>query len=376
MHTTAPADILVVDDSSPNRDLLSELMREQGHAVRVAGTGEEALELARQRAPDLVLLDVVMPGIDGYQTCRQLHAEATTRSVPVLFLSGSELGSARVKGFEAGGVDFVNKPFDFHELTARVATHLALRRLQRQAEARTAELEQANQRLRELEALRQRLSAAIVHDLKSPLTPVLQNAEWLMNRPGLDGEVQEAVSEVYVAANSMHRLVLSLLDVARSSDTRLVPQRQPVAVRDWLEKATTFARLKARATGHRLQLKSQEADAFSFDPELMGRCVENLLDNALKYAPHGSPVLVSAHCRDEGGLEVRIRDRGPGIPDAMKSRIFEPWTRLDSADDPQARSSHGLGLAFCKQAVEAHAGQLAVEDAPGGGSLFVIRLPA
>lgn len=365
-------DLLVVDDSSHFVAILSTMLESRGHSVRVAMQGEEALSLARERAPDLVLLDLHMPGLSGFEVCRQLREQWA--HLPVLFLSGAHESSDKLRAFQVGAVDYVTKPFALEEVAARVETHLELQRLQLQATERAAELERLNARLTRLEAARRSFLSAVVHDLKNPLTPVLKNSEWLLAQPTADPEVTDVLHDVHVAASHMNRMVLSLLDVARGEEHALEPQHATVSLRAWLNDSLRLARLSLRSRPGRLTATAQDITV-RFDPLLMGRVLQNLLDNALKYAPHDTTVVVDAG-RDESGLRLSVEDAGPGIASQLRERIFDHWVRGELPQLPvPARISHGLGLAFCKQAVEAHGGSITVEDVAPHGTRFVVRLP-
>jgi signal transduction histidine kinase len=369
-------DVLVVDDSPQSREILTALLESRGHSVRVAGEGAEALSLAQARAPDLVMLDINMPGLSGFEVCRQLRERWPASQMPVMFLSAAHELAEKVRAFQLGGVDYVTKPFQLDEVAARVEAHLKLCRLQKQSEERAAELEVLNARLNRQEVERRRFLSAVVHDLKNPLTPVLKNSEWLLEQPTTEPEVTEVLRDVHLAANHMHRMVLSLLDVARGDAQALAPRKEPVALRTWLEESLTLARLHVRSQPGRLLASADDATV-QLDPLLMARVLQNLLDNALKYAPRGTAVRVVGRSID-GTLELSVEDSGRGIPHEARARAFDAWARLEdgrSEPDPHERVSHGLGLAFCKQAVEAHGGTIAIEDVTPHGTRFVVTLP-
>lgn len=341
----------------------------------MARDGLEAIAQANAEPPDLVLLDVQLPDLDGFEVCQRLRARWPAPEMPVLFVSATRDVQDKVRGFRLGGVDFVTKPFQFDEMVARVETHLDLKRLQQQAASRTRELEAVNERLRKLEAARSSFLSAVVHDLKNPLTPVLKNTEWLLAQSHAEeGESGDVLKDLYLAANHMNRMVLSLLDVARGSEAVLEPRAVPVRLGTWAAEAVALARLHLRSTPTRLCLEVEDGLA-CFDPVLMTRVLQNLLDNALKYSPRGTAVRVRVTPLDAGGLAVVVEDAGTGIPEWARQRVFEPWARIEQGEDPYARVSHGLGLAFCRQAVEAHGGHIHVEDAVPHGARFVIAVP-
>jgi two-component system sensor histidine kinase/response regulator len=369
------ADILVVDDAPANLQLLCGILKDRGYRVRPVPSGRLALQAAKAQPPDLILLDVNMPEMSGYQVCRLMKADETLRSIPVIFISALTEVFDKLEAFQVGGVDYVTKPFNLDEVRVRIETHLALRRLQGQLEAQNRELATANERLRTLEEARRILSQAIVHDLKSPLAALIGNAQYLLQTREVDGEVREVLGDMLASANGVHRIVLNLLDVARMEEAELVPRRQEVRVGAMLDRASATAQLYTRMTGHGLVVEGDVDAVVSVDPDLVVRVIENLLDNSLKYAPRGSSIRLVAQAAEGGGLSLRIEDMGPGVPAAQRERIFERYVRLDRDLATQARTSRGLGLAFCRIAVDAHGGKIWVEDNQPTGAAFCVNIP-
>lgn len=367
-------DILVVDDTPANLELLASMLRERGYTVRLAPSGRVALMAVEARRPDLVLLDINMPEMDGYEVCRRLRAG--DRPPPVLFLSAMTGTSDRVRAFDAGGVDYVSKPFQVEEVIARVETQLTLGRLQRETEDHAIELEQANAKLREVEALRAELANAIVHDLKNPLNGILLNTGWMLSKLELQPAAREAVEDMRSAASTMHRMVLGLLDAARAAGGGLQPNRQVVRLRDLIALIEPNARLYARGASRVVRFELGMDLQLSFDLDLVARVLENLVDNALKYSPSGTEILVDLSASADDTLRARVVDHGAGVPVESRARVFEPFARVDKGLGSGDRLSHGLGLAFCRRAVEAHGGKLWIEDVEPTGSAFCLEIPA
>jgi two-component system sensor histidine kinase/response regulator len=378
MSSTPPqflGDILVVDDALANLQLLFGMLRERGYRVRPVPSGKLALQAARAQPPDLVLLDVNMPGMNGYEVCRLMKAEESLRAIPVIFLSALSEPFDKVQAFSAGGVDYVIKPFHLDEVAVRVETHLALRRAHGKLEAKNQELAVANQRLRALEEARNVLANAIVHDLKSPLAALIGNTEYLLRHGNVEGEAHEVLEEMLASSHGVHRIALNLLDVARMEEVALVPRRQTVRLGELVDRARVTAQLTARMTGHTLDVDVDADHEVSVDPDLVTRVIENLLDNSLKYAPRRTSIRIVARAAGQG-CSLRIEDQGRGVPVAQRERIFERYVRLDGDVDANARTSRGLGLAFCRLAVEAHGGRIWVEDGVPTGAVFAVTLPS
>jgi two-component system, sensor histidine kinase and response regulator len=365
-RTPSAANILVADDTPENLRLLMTILAGEGYQVRAVPGGQQALAAAERDPPDLVLLDVNMPDLDGYQVCERLKQRPELAEIPVLFLTAMSDVTNIVRGFDVGGVDYITKPFQLDELLARVRTHLALRSSQ-------LELKESMDKLRTLERLRDDLVHMLVHDMRSPLMAILGHLAMLEEeaQAKLDPEALSDLSAAARAAEELARMANDLVDVSR-----LEAQQLPI---DWREHdlagiirevGQTFASLDTRRT---LQLRLPEELTLRCDGSLVRRVLENLLGNAFKHTPGDAAVFVSAEL-DERGARVTVADEGPGIPPEVRERIFEKFAASVLRRDRRYHSV-GLGLAFCKLAVVAHGGRIGVEPRQPRGSSFWFELP-
>jgi two-component system, sensor histidine kinase and response regulator len=370
------ADILVVDDTPENLGVVSSVLKQAGHRVRAVTSGALALEAARAEAPDLVLLDINMPQMDGYEVCRRFKQDPALAGVPIIFLSALSETDDKVRAFEAGGVDYVQKPFRAPEITARVETHLALRRFQLELEERNRDLRHSYARLESLERARHGLVQMIVHDLKNPITTIQVCAEVARDDAAVQGDTRLALDDILGVTKVLTRMVLDVLDVASSENASLRPRLQAVNLGKLLGDATRDAEKRAQQSGKTLSLALDPAlpAEVRADPNLLRRVVDNLLDNAFKYAPRETAIRLEGAAAG-ADFVVAVRDQGDGVPRADRERIFEAYSRLERDRDRAARVSRGLGLAFCRLAAEAHRGRIWVEDNAPRGSAFVLRLP-
>lgn len=357
------AEILIVDDSPDDLQLLDEFLRTQGHKTRLAVSGQVALEVARSNPPDLLLLDANMPDMSGYEVCERLQAEQRLREIPVLFLSALVGVSDKLRAFRAGAVDYITKPFELEEVAARVRTQLELRRQKRA-------LEDNLLRLKELETLRDNLVHMIVHDLRSSLTSIGLSLALLEQnlRPGASRN-RNLVRTALAGVRRLSSMTTQLLDINRleAGQMPLHPQESDV-VHTAAAAIELAAALEARS---QWRLEAPEAVVACYDAEIIGRVIENLLNNALKFAPTGSELKIAIE-RKGAFARVSITDQGPGIPSANQAQIFQKFAQLEHQNQ---RLGVGLGLAFCKLAVEAHGGQIGVLSQPGHGSTFWFTLP-
>lgn len=361
--------IMLVDDTPANLDLLGEMLRSRGYRVVAFPSGPLALAAANRHPPDLILLDIDMPEMNGFEVCERLKSAPSpaVRDVPVIFLSALTETADKLRAFGLGGVDYITKPFQFDEAAARVRTHLQLRAQQRALAA-------ANERLRHLEETRDALVHMVVHDMRSPLTVVMSNLEWLEEVPH-DPDVVQALADSSAACRGLAAMINSLLDVSRLEAAQLPVESVPTDVRSLA--LQVWHDVHARRDSRTVELALPESlDPVRCDPALVRRVLGNLLDNALKFT--GERGLVRLHVvRPPEGRTVRIEveDDGPGIPPALHARIFDKFFQVDARKQGVKRST-GLGLTFCKLAVEAQGGRIGVDSDTGRGSRFWFELPA
>lgn len=363
-----PPSILVVDDTPANLDLLCKMLKDRGHRVRPVPNGRLALRAVEVEPPDLVLLDINMPDMNGFEVCQSLKANPALASLPVLFISAMSETFDKVRAFSVGGADYITKPFHVEEVLARVAVHLTCRRLR-------TELEEQNAELRELNELRRSLTQMIIHDLKNPLSVVIANTHYLLSDHAPSEDDRAALEDTLAAAERIQRMASDALDLARAESRPLSAYKALTRVRDVLGPVVAGFSHRARDLGAAITLEGDADAAVELDRELIRRVVENLLDNALKYGVvNGEPIIVSYELGARA-LSVRVRDAGPGVPAEQRELVFEHYERLDRGTHIQRRGGHGMGLSFCRLAVEAHGGRIWVEDNAPKGAAFCFELP-
>ena len=374
MTTPASApDILVVDDDPRNRKLLEEYLQSAGYSVRMAEDGRSALAMAAERAPDLVLLDVMMPDLSGLEVCRRLKSDPATRLAQVVLVTALDGTPHRVEGLDTGADDFVSKPVRREEFMAKVRSLLRARRLLAEIEEARATLAIRNAKLEELEAMKETLTQTLVHDLKNPLAAVLGNLE-LMERKVPESALG-LVRRSKAAAWRMHQMILNLLDIAAIEEQKLFLNLEALDAAQLARKAASEMEATASARGVALEVAGDEGAALlRGDAAVLRRVLDNLLANAIEHSPSPGTIRVTVTPCDEG-IEISVADQGSGVPAEYREKIFDKFQRLEHRRAIPG-SNRGLALTFCRLAVEAHGGTIWVDDAPGGGALFRALLPA
>jgi two-component system sensor histidine kinase/response regulator len=368
---TARPTILVVDDNAENRALALATL-EDAYRVVMAANGEEALRLVAAEHPDCVLLDVRMPGMNGFEVCARIRAQPDQEHTPIVFLTAQRDVETFDAALRAGGDDFLTKPVRPTELVLRVQAALRIGRLNASNREYYELARRQRDDLMRLHLQKERLTAFVVHDLKNPVSVIDLHAQVLLRDGSLSPLSRGAATSIREEVRSLTRLIMNLLDISKSEEGKLVPAVTEVAFDVLASEVLETVNVAARARGVTLQLEVG-AVRVKADPDLLRRVLENLLDNALRHSPEDSTITLSSVERD-GDFEARIADQGAGIPSEMRERIFDPFVQVESQDRSATRSGRGLGLAFCRLAVEAHGGRLWVEDA-APGAVFFLRLP-
>jgi len=367
IHAENKATILMVDDVPENLELLSGMLKGRGYQVRAALSGKLALQAVRNDPPDLILLDINMPEMNGYEVCEKLKADQALKDIPVIFLSALSETLDKVKAFGLGGVDYITKPFQLEEVEARVETHLELRRQKQR-------LQEAYDKLSELEKLRDSLVQMIIHDLRSPLTGTFAYLKLIRDNADntLSATHSGYVAEAMKAVMQMIQMACDVLETSSMEEGRMKLKTAECDLNRILEDAISGIKPLFGKRDIRLAPAAQPVVVLA-DREIILRVIQNLLSNALKFTRDGDLILLNI---DPAGDRVRVnvKDSGLGIDPVYKQKIFDKFAQGEPRAG-QARYSPGLGLTFCKLAVEAHGGVIGVESEEEKGSTFWFELP-
>jgi len=353
--------VLVVDDNSANVQVMGQLLDGAGYNVVPASTGEQAIERARLRKPDLVLLDMIMPKMDGVEVCRRLRELPGLSDLPIIFVTGASGQDYVSRAFEMGAVDYVTKPFVAQELLARVRTHVELKR--------------ARDHLQGMLREREEITNVVAHDLKNPFT-CIRFAAQMLRRSGDDATRRtELLQEIDDCTEESLRFIQRFLTHTAEGEYLRQFKTEPLDLRELADQAIRLQRSAAEVREIRLRLDVEERPApIAADGMATRNVLQNLLSNAIRYSPAGEEVVVAVSAARTGGARCLVMDRGPGIAERDQKKLFQRFVRLAIARE-NAEYSTGLGLAIAKHDIARMGGHLWYELRPEGGSIFGFELP-
>jgi len=342
--------ILIVDDTPANVLLLEKMLTQRGYKTQSVMIGKLALEAARAEPPDLILLDIAMPEMNGFEVCEQFKADSMLKEIPIIFISALHETIDKVKAFSAGGVDYVTKPFQFEEVYARIQTHLQLRRL---------------------EKLRDDLTHMVVHDLRNPLSVIFGFLDIVEIHPDqLTSSARTFLPLARHCAEEMFAMIGSILDVSKMGAGEMKLQSVPCDLAALI--GDVLATMPPPAAHRTVTLTPPTSSpTVTADVGLIRRVLQNLLSNALKHTPAGGDVRIdiTSSCNE---VQVNVTDIGPGIAPEYHQRIFEKFSQIENGNNCMGT---GLGLTFCKLAVEAHGGRIGLKSEVNKGSTFWWTMP-
>ena len=372
MASSESVKVLVVDDNEANRLLAQHTLEDEGYEVVLAAGGAEGVAAFAHDPAECVLLDVRMPDMDGFAVCERIRALPHGSETPVLFLTALRDVDTFDRAISVGG-DFLTKPLRPAELLVRVRSAIKLRRVSGELREHYDLLRCQRDDLLRLQLQKERLTAFVVHDLKTPVGSMDLHAQVLLRSPGLSAEARESVAAIRGAARKLTRMISNLLDLSKADEGQLLPKPSDCDVRALVHEVLNELAVDAEDHGVELQ-DALEAERLHADQDLIQRVLANLVENAIRYSPRKAAVTVSSrHIAD--AVELRVSDAGRGIAPELREKVFNAFEQLGGGGERAVASgSRGLGLTFCKLVVEAHGGQIWLEDADPG-AIFCVRLP-
>jgi signal transduction histidine kinase len=353
------AKILIVDDEPITRQALEALLMGENYQISFAENGEEALTIIAAYPPDVILLDVMMPGMDGFEVCTQLKKNNHWKHIPVILITALDDKEDLAHGLDVGADEFLSKPVNSLELRSRVRSML---RIKRQYDE-----------LVNLLKLRDDLSHMIVHDMRSPLSVIQGSTDSILHRSELNELDRRRMERVQLQSQRLNGLLNDLLMAAKMEQGKLTVNRTPVDICALLRQVKENQQIIADARQIMINLELPvESWQVGLDSYLVTRLIDNLFSNAIKYSPSNSQIDVRMEMLDQERLRIKVADFGPGIAEEHRDRIFDKFEIV--ALKQQGIAQIGLGLAFCKLVAEAHNGDITVEDNDPNGSIFIVNL--
>ena len=380
LNENKPGDVLVVDDNRDNAELVASLLKYRGYKVRLVTSGKTAISSASYQPPDLVLLDIIMPEMDGYEVCKQLKANPETENIPVIFLTANVETEDMVKGFELGAVDYVTKPFNPPELLARVKTHVQLRRALQENEEQKGKLERQketledqNQELIEAAKLKEDIDQIIRHDLKGPLQAIISYPRFILRKENLTENGKQYVNNISDAGYRMLSMINSSLDLYRME--RGVYQLNPApvnivavikTVEIEVEKIRKIKNVTIKTTVLGRPLAHEDTFTVFGEELLCYSMLTNLIRNAIEASPKGESISIGLD-KMESAI-IKIVNKGV-VPKQMRTNFFKKFSTYGKT------SGTGLGTYSAKLTAEIQRGQISMATSENEGTTVTIQLP-
>ncbi len=360
--------ILVVDDNKENLKVVSNFLKEIGYQIALSLHARDALKILQENDIDLILLDIMMPEIDGYTLCRQIKTIDKLKDIPVIFLTAKTDTSDLVEGFRVGGVDYITKPFQKEELIVRVRNHIEL------AYARKEIIKQAEQ-IMKINKTKDRLYSVIAHDIKSPfanITMLLSTVAEGYLEPGTD-EYNEILQSIHASTKETYGLLENLLQWTRSQTGDLECNPESIQLEEMTGRAIRFLRPNAAKKSIQLIDSIQEDLLVMADRNMMQSVLQNLIANAIKFTHEGGTIEIRAKQQDDKAV-ISVKDSGIGMSQEMIKKLFVDGQSFTTHGTNSEKGS-GLGLLLVKDFISRNKGVLQVESAPGNGTTFIFTLP-
>ena len=371
--------VMVVDDDPGMFDVIEALLYREGYELTYVSGGQEALNKLDSIQPDVILLDVMMPGMDGMETCRLLRANDQWKHIPVIMVTALDSKDDLVRALDSGADDFLSKPVNGAELRARVRSML---RIKEQYDILANTL-----------TLRQDLSNMVVHDLRNPLSSILLSSQLLLMHKQFDEKALTRIETIQNSAKELNSMINDLLILAKMDSGKLLLNLTEIDMGWLVEEVITGFQGMAEARSMKLSIQLPSEPCMGLvDTHLFHRLLDNLLSNAIKFSPMNTQITVQVaplepdpdpqvsqneHNQDRDAPQshqpviVRVIDEGPGISEELRQRIFEKY---ETGDRISGTNQLGLGLTFCKMVTEAHGGRIYVEENQPQGSIFIVEI--
>ncbi|MFA9388895.1 MAG: response regulator [Prolixibacteraceae bacterium] len=368
LNQPKPSTILVVDDNKKNLQVLGNILHEEEYKVAMAMEGKSAIKLARHLLPDLIVLDIMMPGMDGFEVCKILKADELTKEIPIIFLTAKIELDDVVEGFNLGGADYVTKPFKKKELMVRIKNHLDLINSKRKIKEQAKALQEAN-------AFKDKLFSIIGHDLRSPLSSLKLTFDLIVS--GLidihDDDFMDTIVSLSKSTEEAYVLLENLLGWARSESGIIEIEPESINMKEMAESTQRLLKLNLKNKVITFQIDIEDRIIAWADNQMIKTVLRNLVSNAIKFTPNNGTISIQS-IREDDKIITKISDTGVGIPPEHVEQLFKARGKIKTYGTNNEPGS-GLGLILCHDFVEKNGGELTVSSVLNEGSTFSFSLP-
>ena len=372
--------VLIVDDIADNLKVLYNTLKNEGYELSLVKTGKQALNHIQQHPPDLLLLDIILPDISGYEICKRLKGDKATKDIPIIFLSAKMDSKDIIKGFHSGAVDYITKPFAHEEVVARVKNHLTLKCLHEDLEyrvlQRTEELLKAKNLAEAASQAKSAFLSRMSHELRTPLNAIMGCAQLQQNSMPKDASGKHKVlpSRILEASEHLLNLINDILDIVKGEKGEIDVTLAACSLDQIIKESLNL--VKTQAANRRVTITTYKPTTLyvQTNHRRLKQAIVNLLSNAIKYNHVGGTVTINVDSVADHKVQISVRDTGLGIPTKYQGVIFEPFHRLASAEAKEIEGT-GIGLAITKLLVQKMDGSIRVHSKAGLGSTFSLTIP-
>lgn len=361
--------IMVVDDIADNLQVIGSILHNEGFNTSFAHNGKQALEITPEIMPDLILLDVSMPGLTGFEVCTFLKMNERTKHIPIIFLTARTETESMVHGFTLGAADYITKPFNNQELLARVKAHLEIK-ISRDT------INEQNEKLKVLNTTKDKFFSIIAHDLKNPFAVLISSCELLimyLHKSNIEKSLEKA-EMIFSTSKQSFNLLQNLLDWTQSQLNNIVFEPSKLHLNDIVFETIKF--IETQANDKNIKIVNEVPDNIDIvaDATLLQFTLRNLFSNAVKYTANQGIITITATATANSTVEITVKDTGVGMDQDIINKLFRIDTKIYSKGT-NGETGTGLGLVLCKEFIEKHGGNISVISELGRGSEFKITLP-
>ncbi len=369
--------ILIVEDSQENMDLLVYFLHPQGYEIISVYDGLSALQKVEEEHPDIILLDIMLPKMDGYEVCGRLKKDPETKFIPIIMLTALKELKDKVRALEVGADDFLTKPFENIELLARVKSLLRLKEYHDELQSKNLELAEKNESLMRMDRFKEDLTNLIIHDMKNPLFVIQGNLQMMsMSMENVPPEILKKYAQrIERSSQQLLRMVVNLLDISRIEEGTIDLKNDHANINEIIDKI--IERIKDYPENKNKEILvdlDSNLPELTIDRSVMGRVFENLINFSITNLVDEGKVTITTAAVDDNRIQFVTHDNGTQIPKNYHDKIFEKFSQTEIKDSGY-RVDRALGLTFCKMAVEAHKGSMWLDLENKVGNKFIIELP-